>query len=262
MAVDLSVFGKQKTIVDQQQLQEAFRLKKQMAQLQELGAMAQLQKALQPETMTPYQAASLDLQREKLRLDQNGGGTPIVNPDTGEIEYQPQRELSATEQKAFEEQQQTLMNVQNAKGAFSKLKEYQGKPMFSGFGATALADADTLPLVGGLINDEKAANTRGYQNLVMQGQYAQLKNIFPGAISNAEREALEKLGSLASYTPQQQAEIIKNSETGLNRLELLARKRAGDIASGRQYIDAINPVTPPTIAAPTGNAISYEEYFK
>jgi hypothetical protein len=106
--VDLSIFERQRSVLDQQQLQEAFNAKKRAMQLQELGAMAQIAKAAQPETMTPYQAASLDLQRQQLqqrnmpepitpyqaeslalqkrRLDmaQAKGGS-MVDPDTGEI---------------------------------------------------------------------------------------------------------------------------------------------------------------------------------
>lgn len=48
MAVDLSVFERQKTVLDQQQLQEAFNQKKQMMKLQELATVAELQKAMQP----------------------------------------------------------------------------------------------------------------------------------------------------------------------------------------------------------------------
>jgi len=49
MAVDLSVFGRQKTVIDQQQLQAAFEAKKQAQQLQALGTVAALQQQLSPQ---------------------------------------------------------------------------------------------------------------------------------------------------------------------------------------------------------------------
>lgn len=45
MAVDLGVFSRQKTLLDQQQLQQAFELKKQLTNAQLAGAVTQLQKA-------------------------------------------------------------------------------------------------------------------------------------------------------------------------------------------------------------------------
>jgi len=257
--VDLSVFGKIQGLSDLQ------RQKQQLAAKQQLMAL-QKQQDLQ---ITPYQAEMLAL--KKAEMEQEGGfknrqldlmkqriaaaTTPPAPTSDG---TQPMRKLSATEQKAFQGTQDQLMNIENALGAFEQIKEYQGKPMYSGAGASAIAGANAYPLIGNFIDDEKAANTTAYQNLVLQGQYAQLKNTFPGQISNAERQALEKLGALATYTPEQQAEIIKNAKSGLIRLRTLAAKRAADIASGEQYINAVTPRTAQPVEISKPSAVNYK----
>jgi hypothetical protein len=112
MAVDLSVFGRQKSIVDQQQLQQAFEAKKQAQQLQALGTVAALQAQLNPSLSMKDQMA-FDIQRENLaaqRADRQENmdfrnqqadatnefrratlaskGT-MIDPDTGYITTQP-----------------------------------------------------------------------------------------------------------------------------------------------------------------------------
>lgn len=205
--------------------------------LNNLMKLKEMQARMQPETITPYQAASLALQER--RLNQQGGGTPYVD-ENGEIIMQPQRKLSATEQKAFKDQTDLLDSVEKARSAFQRAKEYQGQPMFSGFGAETLAAANRVPILGSMIDDTKAANTTGYQNIIQEGQYAKLQSTFPGAISNAEREAIEKLGALASYKPEEQKAILQNAEAGIAKLEQVARQRASDIATGAQYEKAAN----------------------
>lgn len=169
----------------------------------------------------------------------DANGEPLLDANGNIILNEAPRKLSATEQKSFEEQQQKIGALESSQDAFGQIKEYQGKPMYSGFGAEVLAAANRIPGVGALINDEKASNTTAYQNLIKTGQYKQLASTFPGAISNSEREALEKLGAIASYTPQEQAKIVRDSETGIAKLLEKAKLRASDIASGRQYEKAI-----------------------
>jgi len=178
-----------------------------------------------------------DLKRELIKL-RSGSTEPYVDPDTGEI-VNPLPKLSATEQKSFDEQQGNITNAKSSLDAFQQIKEYQGKPMFSGSGAETIAAANRIPIVGDLINDEKASNTTAYQNLVKTGQFKQLKATFPGAISNGERTALENLGALASYTPQEQQQIVADAESGIKKLLAKSEERASDIASGNQYRKAV-----------------------
>lgn len=198
----------------------------------------------------------------------DAGGRPVlfntstreIQPLAGDAENPAPRALSATEQKDFTKQQDLLDSASASLDALQRMKEYigdpdapegsperAGKPMYSGFGASTMASADTYPIIGGMFDDTKAANTRAYQNLALAGQYAKLQSTFPGAISNAEREAMEKLAALATYTPEQQRLIIKESESGLRKIEKLARERAKGIATGEQYKKAADyDDTPPT----------------
>ncbi|MCA6392553.1 MAG: hypothetical protein IM607_14295 [Cytophagales bacterium] len=295
MPVDLGVFERQKSIIDQKQLQDAFELKKALAiqeaqrsaETQDLNAQLKLlalQKSLrpeqltpyqeaslklqekmleqksQPEPITPYQAAQLDLQQRQLDLQQRKlslGGTQIID-ENGELGTMPPRKLSATEQKAFDRTKSELDALQKAAGALEAIKGYQGKPMYSGFGANAITAANRVPGVGSLIDDEKASNTKAYQNLVLEGQFTKLQSTFPGQISNAERESLQNLGALAQFTPQEQAKILADSQAAIERNLEITRRRAREIATGEQYTNAANwsplPVPPGAVpqAMPAG----------
>jgi len=232
---DLSVYGKVQSVGDLQRQKQALALKHQLMALQRQ----------QDREITPYQQEMLGLKKAEMEQDAAMEQQRInIIRDRFGATLQPNglAKLSATEQKAFKDTQDQLMSLENALGAFNQIKEYEEKPMYSGMGADVLARANTIPVVGGFIDDEKAANTKAYQTLVLQGQYSQLKSIFPGAISNAERQALENLGALATYTPEQRKEIIKNAESGLMRLRGLAAHRASDIATGQQYRKAAMPM--------------------
>ena len=63
MPVDLSVFGRQKSIVDQQQLQDAFNAKKQAQQLQALGTVAALQQQISPQ-LSPKDLINYQMQMQ------------------------------------------------------------------------------------------------------------------------------------------------------------------------------------------------------
>ena len=187
-----------------------------------------------------------------------GGTEPYFDETTGEM-VTPLPKLSATEQKAFDTQQNKVDSIESAQDAFGQIKEYQAKPMFSGFAAETRAAANRIPGIGLLIDDEKAANTTAYQNLIKTGQYKQLASTFPGAISNSERESLEKLGALASYTPQEQSKIIADAEGGLSKLLAKSKQRAADIASGKQYRKAVTGLStgdtaPPAVPTPGADA--------
>lgn len=248
---DVSVFGKVQSASDMQRQKQALLLKQQLMALQRQ----------QDREITPYQQEALQLQRQRMNQDAameqqrinmmeerlKAANQPATPPDINNPAVLAK--LSATEQKAFKDTQDQLMSIDNALGAFGQIKEYENKPMYSGMGADVMASANAIPVIGGFIDDAKAANTKGYQNLVLQGQYAQLKSVFPGAISNAERQALENLGALATYAPEQRKEIIKNAESGLKRLRDIAAQRASDIATGQQYQKAVSPTMPAEMSA-------------
>lgn len=244
MAADVGVFTRYKNFNTLQEEAQKNSLANALAQAQ-LQAV-QMEPALK-QAMFNQESARKDmewqrdanLKRELFKMRGKGAESLYVDED-GEIIKQPQRKLSATEQKAFDAQQEKINALETSQDAFNQIKEYQGKPMFSGFGAESLAYLNRVPVIGSLINDEKASNTTAYQNLIKTGQYKQLASTFPGAISNSEREALEKLGAVASYTPQEQAKIVRDAETGIAKLLEKSKSRASDIASGAQYQKAIN----------------------
>jgi hypothetical protein len=188
-----------------------------------------------------------DLKRELQRMRGQGGGQPVLDATgeplldgNGDVVYnESPRKLSATEQKSFATEADKVNSIESAQDAFNQIKSYQNKPMNSGFLAETRAAMNRVPGLELLFNDEKAANTTAYQNLIKTGQYKQLATTFPGAISNSERESLEKLGALASYTKAEQAKIISDAETGLSKLLAKSKQRAADIASGKQYEKAI-----------------------
>jgi hypothetical protein len=134
--VDLSVFDRQRSIVDQQQLQEAFRMKKQMQQLQELGAMAELQKSFEPQAMTPYQAASLALQGRQLEQKSMPMWSQANDPQLGMI----QRNLQTGEVKPLKTPETMLKEEKLAKG----------KQIFEDSLANMAAKYDALRAGGGV----------------------------------------------------------------------------------------------------------------
>jgi hypothetical protein len=282
MPVDLGVFERQKSIVDQQQLQDAFELKKALAiqeaqksaQTQELNAQLKLfqlqgqqeqrdiqrenlaaQKAYRQESMAfRQQQADAENEYRGARLANKPFplvGTPTVD-ENGEFAIVPPMKLSATEQKEFARTQNEVQELEKAANAFEAIKEYQGKPMYSGFGANAITAANRVPGVGSLIDDEKASNTKAYQNLVMEGQFAKLQSTFPGSISNAERESLANLGALANFKPEEQAKILADSQAAITRNLEITRRRAREIATGEQYTNAArqSPLPPPPLGNP------------
>lgn len=190
-------------------------------------------------------------------------GEPLLDANGDVVMTEAPRKLSATEQKSFAAEADKVNSIESAQDAFNQIKGYQNKPMYSGFLAETRAAMNRIPGIELLFNDEKAANTTAYQNLIKTGQYKQLASTFPGAISNSERESLEKLGALASYTPLEQAKIVRDAETGLSKLLAKSKQRAADIASGRQYEKAIAGAdnigadgrAMPAIAAPQGGTV-------
>jgi hypothetical protein len=181
-----------------------------------------------------------DLKRElaMMRAGANGTVTPQLNPETGEYEMvqsNAPRKLSATEQKEFYEAKDTTDAVKNAMGTLGQVENLQGQDMYSGMGSTLMAGANRIPLIEKMIPDDKAANTTTYNNLLKELAYSRLKATFPGAISNSEREALERLQALSSYSPSEQKKIISEAKTVLERQAQIAGAKQQGIVTGEVY---------------------------
>jgi len=183
-----------------------------------------------------------ELQRMRSGASQpvlNEMGEPLLDANGDVVMTEAPRKLSATEQKSFATELDKVNSTELALEAFKQIKGYQDKPMYSGLFAESRAALNRVPIVEKLFNDEKADNTSSYQKLVEGGQFKQLAATFPGAISNSEREALKNLGAVASFTPGERKNIIRDAETGLSKLLAKSKQRAADIASGKQYEKAI-----------------------
>lgn len=186
------------------------------------------------------------LKRELAAMRAGGGAlVPELNPETGQFEMvqsNAPRKLSATEQKNFYEQKAKTDSVRNALGVLDQVDEIKKEPRYSGFGSGAMAFANRVPLVGRVIDDTKAANTTSMDNLLKELAYSRLQSTFPGAISNAERESLEKLQALSSYSIPEQEKIIKEARKVLQRQGEISSQMQEGIVSGQVYQD--NPLAP------------------
>jgi hypothetical protein len=80
--------------------------------------------------------------------------------------------------------------------------------------------------------DPKLANTKEMENLLEKAALSQLKETFPGAISDAERAALLATQGLAAKSKEERARIMKNAYTALQTVQRRAQKRLSDIQSG------------------------------
>lgn len=182
-----------------------------------------------------------NLKRELAALRAGGGGGDLslgVNPETGQMEViqsTAPRKLSATEQKNFYEAQDVTDAIKNALGTLEQVQSIPKDKMYTGFGSSAEAFMNRVPGIGKYIDDEKAANTTTYDNLLKELAYSRLKSTFPGAISNSEREALERLQALSSYSQPEQEKIISEARKVLQRQYETASARKQGIVTGDIY---------------------------
>jgi len=89
MPVDLGVFGRQKTIVDQQQLQDAFNLKKQLATQQIMASQAAIAKAQQPDINKLGQSGFLKAAQGIEPSPQEAAGMRYLDAKTGGVQFDP-----------------------------------------------------------------------------------------------------------------------------------------------------------------------------
>ncbi len=167
-------------------------------------------------------------------------GKSVYDPSTGQIvtNQEPKPVLSATEQKQFFANQEKAQSVDAALAALNQVDKLKGEGMFTGAGSTAIAGANRVPLLGAFIDDQKAANTTAYNNSLKELAYSRLKETFPGAISNSEREALEKLQALSSYSPAEQTKILETARAALTRKKDVYSGNLQGLATGNVYSNA------------------------
>lgn len=193
-----------------------------------------------------------NLKRELAAMRNKGGQlVPELNPETGQFEMvqsNAPRKLSANEQKNFYEQKAKTDSVRNALGVLDQVQTIAKDPRYTGMGAGAMAYANRIPLVGNFIDDQKAANTTSIDNLLKELAYSRLQSTFPGAISNSERESLEKLQALSNYSQPEQEKIIEEARKVLNRQASISAEMQKGIVSGEVY--TADPMAPVQTMAP------------
>lgn len=167
-----------------------------------------------------------------ITIDAAGKPIPVT------AENAPPRKMSATEQKEFFEKSDAKDSGAKTLSILDQVDDIRKKPMFTGMGSTAAAFANRIPIIGAMVDDVKAGNTTAYNNLLKEVSYSRLKELFPGAISNAERESLEKLQALSSYSKPEQDRILEESRKLVERLYTTSSKAMQGIASGDVYKDA------------------------
>lgn len=150
-----------------------------------------------------------------------------INPETG----QPERKLSATEQKELFDTMDLTSSSEGAISALTRAKDIltsspEGAEPYTGVGAELRAGAARLPVVGDIVADKKrGAATTEYKTLVTEQALNNLKAIFGGMPTEGERAILMQMQALPDYTPQEQSRIIDNAITAANkRLEFNAGK--------------------------------------
>lgn len=164
------------------------------------------------------------------------------------------RRLSATEQKEFYEAQDITDSVGNALSVLDQVDKIRSEPMYTGFGSTSMAFGNRVPVLGHLFDDDKAANTTAMDNLLKELAYSRLKATFPGQISNSEREALERLQALSSYSRPEQDLILAEARKVLSRQYETAYNRQRGIETGEIYRGGVGQT-----AAPPQNVQQFQE---
>lgn len=168
-------------------------------------------------------------------------GQAIYDPATGELKNNPSgnRKLSSTEQKQFFDQNTIKQSAQQSQKILDQIDEIRKEKMYTGAGSTILPALNRVPFVGDYISDKKSGNTTSYNNLLKEMAYSKLKATFPGQISNSERQALENLQALSSYSKSEQDKILAESRKILQRLENQSQKTMEGISSGNIYNDSL-----------------------
>lgn len=165
------------------------------------------------------------------RYDESGALAPIPGgPADGP------RKLSATEQKELYDTVDTISNTESAIGDLTRARELlngnAGAKPYTGAGAETRAEMNRLPVVGMMVDDERAAATTEYKNLVGSQALSNLKAIFGGMPTEGERQILMSLQALPEYTPEEQQRILDNAISAAEKRLANNRNKADAIETG------------------------------
>lgn len=173
-----------------------------------------------------------------------------------------QRKLSPTEQKELFD---TMDLVNSGGAALSSLQEANrvlndpDVEPYTGFGAETLAAANRIPVIGSMIDDDRATATTNIKNAVSEQALNQLKAIFGGMPTEGERAVLMSLQALPSYTPQEQQAILSRAMAAAQqRLEFNKQKAEGIQTGNYKTMPIGQPAGSPSgkvsVVSPDGQA--------
>jgi hypothetical protein len=100
------------------------------------------------------------------------------------------------------------------------------------FDASLVDKAQRVALEAVGSKDKKLENTRTMENLLQKAALSQLKETFPGAISNDERKALMAVQGLEAKTIEERKAIMANAYKALKTSRARAAKRLSDVSAG------------------------------
>lgn len=173
---------------------------------------------------------------EVAKIRAGGQGGSYVDPVTGEIVMQPQRpKLSSTAEKELFD---TVDIVNQGQGAASDLERARKlasnieSPIYSGFGSDIITSLNRVPVIGGMIDDDRATNTTEYNNLITGQALSSMKSIFGGNPTEGERAILLQMQAMSNKTPQEQAAILENAQRAVDRRNQFNQSKAQAIQSG------------------------------
>jgi hypothetical protein len=237
---DISVFGKNQGYSDYQRANEEFARKKALADAQIQLAGAQAQKAAMPETITPYQAATLDLQ--KRALEQKDRPEVMTPYQAATLEMQRRRlELAMQKGGHYVDENGNIIQATTptkplpssiSKGILENRQNLKKSET-----ALSLLEGDTVELGGQKIQGNKnAVGMKGYlPNAVLN--YFDEKGV-------PTRAALADIGSMvihdrsgAAVTASEYPRLAPFIPSASDRAEVAKSKMRNFVGTYRQLVD-------------------------
>ncbi len=148
----------------------------------------------------------------------------------------PRPPLLATDKTAIMESDDIAVRGENAISALQEAKKLNSKINYgAGSGVQNFIGRNT-----GLGGDAAAASDR-YNVLINEQALGSLKAIFPGAVSDGEREALMAIQAADRYAPEVREQIIDRAMTVAQRIVDRSKERAQGLRDGTYYQSGFTP---------------------
>lgn len=191
--------------------------------------------------LTPEQGAMHLAQRT---LPGPNGEVTLLRPGEGGTSQLRGPGLSNQEKDAILESDKSLETATSVRNNLQQALELN-KDAYAGASAEARAWVDRNLLPG---EQKRGTATTEYKNIIDNQAVANLKNVFPGSISNDERKAFSELQASVNKSPEEREAILKRA---IAASESVAAKEAARTQAMRRG-DYFNPGSGP--AAPRAPA--------